>query len=524
MFGNVWRQIKEFSAVGGNATYLLPRWIVLRAVGVLYIIVFAGIIAESQALIGPHGIAPLAGFLDPLAKAHPNPLGAFLRAPSLFWISTSSPMIALLGWAGLVAAAALVLNLWPRLALFACWLIFLSFVATWRQFSGSQVDELLLETGLLCIPFAPAGFRPGLGAGSPPRPIAVFMMRWLLFRVMLESGLLKLASGDPYWRNLTAMNIMYETTPFPTILGYLDHQMPQAYHVFEYGLTFAAEIAAPLLALLGGRRGRWFAFGVWTVFQIGIQLTNNFGWLNTASIALGVLLLDDQMLAGAADKLGLWRFGNFLALKGRGAFSSPATTVWSLYALRVALGAQFCLTLYFFGAVWEDAVYNIQHPVASPLAFASSFHSANVYHLYARMAPVRYGVEFEGSNDGGATWRTYEFRYQPQRTDRISPFIAPLYPRFEATLQIAVFSAPKSPIFPAVAAELISRNPDVMRLFRNDPFPDRPPTMVRMPVYRLAFTDLATRRRTRNFWNKEYEGDYLPMVYLDEHGQLAGGG
>jgi hypothetical protein len=286
LLGGAWWRIKEFSALAADATYLVPRWIVLRAVGIIYAFVFTGIISEAPALIGPHGLVPLAGFFSEWAKTHPNFIEAFLRAPSLFWLNASPGMIATLAWGGLAASIALVLNLWPRMALFVCWLFFLSFVTTWRGFSASQVDQLMLETALLCIPFAPAGLRPGLGTTSPPRPIAVFMMRWLLFRVMFESGLVKIFAGDPHWLNFTALDVLYETTPFPTILAYFDHQMPHAYHVGEIALTFAAEIAAPLMAVFAGRRGRWLAFAIWTVFQLGIQLTNNFGWLNAASAGL----------------------------------------------------------------------------------------------------------------------------------------------------------------------------------------------------------------------------------------------
>jgi len=160
---------------------------------------------------------------------------------------------------GLLAAVALVLNLWSRMALFICWLTLLSFARVWLVFSEPQVDWLMLEVALLSIPFAPAGFRPGLGARSPPATITLFMMRWLLFRVMFGPGLAKLIGGDPHWLNFTAMDVLYETAPCPTILGYLDHQLPHAWHVVEWGLTFVAEIAAPLLAVFGGRRGRWIA-------------------------------------------------------------------------------------------------------------------------------------------------------------------------------------------------------------------------------------------------------------------------
>ena len=518
--GRVWRQARDFCGLGGTTTYLWPRWLVLRAVGIVYLFIFAGIIREGHALVGPQGIAPLGEFFTQLHQVFPRTLEALVRAPSLFWFNTDSGMITFLSWSGFIAAAAVVLNLWPRMALFACWLIFVSFVSTWRVFTPAQLDRLMLETAIICIPFAPAGFRPGLGAASPPRPIAVFMMRWMLFRVMFESGLIKLTVGDPHWRNLTAMEVMYETSPFPTILGYLDHGLPHAYHIFEIALTFAAELLAPLLALFGGWRGRWFAFWVWLMLQGGIQLTSNFGWLNTAAIGLGLLLFDDQMLISATNRLHWRKLAGFLAAK----VTEPAKRTigaFKLYGLRAALGLHFYLTLFFFAKVCGVAVDTLPYAITWPVHLLWEFRSANGYYLYATFDPVRYQVEFEGSNDGGLTWRTYPYRYMPQREDRISPFFAPWFARFDATVEIAGWNGKKSPLMPAVAAHLLARHADVMALFAGDPFPDRPPTLIRMRGYRLRFTDAATHRRTGHYWHKEPAGTYMPMMMLDESGRVV---
>jgi len=523
MLRTAWARIRDFSALGGGASYLWPRWIFLRCVGLVYIIIFAGIIVEGRALIGPHGIAPLSEFREALEATFPSAVERLLRAPSLFWISPGGGMLSLLEWSGLAAAVALVLNLWPRMALFACWLIFLSFVSAWGLFSSSIDDQLMLEVALLCIPFAPAGLRPGLGASSPPRPIAVFMVRWLLFRVMFESGLIKLIHGDANWRNLTAMKVTYETSPLPTILGYLDHQMPQAYHLLEIALTFTAELIAPFLAVFGGRRGRWVAIGVWTAFQAGIQLTTSFGWLNTASIALGLVLLDDQMLGHAAERLRLNRLAQLLA-SAVAAQPARVASARRLYGLRGLLGAHFCLTLYLFAvACMGMTLKEIPRAATRPVEFLfRDFKSANVYIPYASFPLAKYEVEFEGSNDGGSTWRPYEFRYKPQRTDRICRYVAPWFPRFEASLQLAV-NIPGASLIPRTAALLLQRNPDVMGLFRGDPFPDRPATVIRMPVSRFTFTDLATLRRTGNYWDKVFEGDFMPPVSINERGNIVEG-
>ena len=517
--GKAWQRIKDFSGLG-DATYLWPRWIVLRAVGIVYLFVFGGIIREGQALVGPRGIAPLSEFFTQLHQRFPSTIEALIRAPSLFWLNTSAGMITFLSWAGFAAAVALVLNLWPRMALFSCWLVFVSFVTTWRVFTPAQLDRLMLEAALLCIPFAPAGLRPGLGRASSPRPIAVFMIRWLLFRVMFENGMVKLIAGDPHWRNFTAMEVMYETSPFPTIFAYVDYHLPHAYHVFEILLTFIAELAAPVLAVFGGRRGRWFAFWFWLALQAGIQFTSNFGWLNTAAIGMGILLLDDQMLIGAAHRLRLRPLGIFLAAKAAGG-TARAAGAFRLYGLRAALWGHFYLTLFFFAKACGASVNTLPYAMTWPVHLLWEFRSANGYFLYASFDPVRYQVEFEGSNDGGRTWRTYEFRYMPQREDQICPFIAPWFARFEATFEIAGWTGRKSPLMPAVGAHLLARHPEVMGLFRRDPFPDLPPTLIRMRGYRLAFVDPATHRRTGRFWRKEPAGNYLPMLQLDENGQVT---
>lgn len=504
----------------GDATYLWPRWLVLRALGLVFVLAFAGILEQAQVLVGPHGLLPLGNLLADLRPQYAHGWELFLRAPTVFWLGTGAGLIALVAWVGLLSAIALVLNLWPRMTLFVCWLCLLSFVSAWGLWSGSQVDQLLLETSLICLAWAPAGYRPGLGAASPPRPIAVFMVRWLLFRIMLENGIVKVISGDPRWRDWTAMDYLYETSPFPTMLGYLDHQLPHAYHLFEVALTYAAEFPAPLLAVFAGRRGRWWAFAIWTMFQAGIQATNNFGWLNTAAIGLGLVLLDDQMLAAAAGKLRLRRLGEWLAAKAVLRPFSPLPR-WRLAALHTALWTHFSLTLVVFGLLCGRAVEGFPRILGRPFqTFFAGWHSANAYTLFGGLLPARYGIEFEGSNDGGVTWRPYEYRYQPQRTDRMGPFIAPWYARFEATLQIEATKSTPSPLYPIVATHLLQRDPAVMALFRRDPFPDRPPAIIRMPAYQLTFTNLATLRATGNYWHKELVGEYRPMMYLDSSGRV----
>ncbi len=521
------QSVWDFCGLGSDATTLWPRWLILRSVGLIYIIIFAGLLNEGHSLFGPRGLVPIEGFFAAQPHATSERLTAFFQAPSLFWLSSSATALTLVTWTGLLAALALVANLWPRAALLTCWICLLSFVTTWQVYSGTQLDQFMLEAALICLPFAPAGFRPGLGAQSPPRPIALFMLRWLVFRVMFEAGLMKLIAGDERWLNFTAMDALYETAPFPTFLGFLDHQMPHAYHVAEWILTFVAELVGPVLALFAGRRGRGFALISWILLQVGIQLTCNFGWLNLGAIGLGLVLLDDQMLAHAARRCRLDPLATlFTSTATPTATPTPSSTprtgsLWSRYALRGALGAHFALTLIIFVQTLRGALTNTPVELPAILQPLIATRSANAYTLYAHFLPYRFAVEFEGSNDGGETWRPYLYRYQPQRPDQISPFIAPWYPRFEATLQVQANSAEPSPFFATVAGHLLERSPASLSLFARDPFPEKPATLIRLRGYRLSFVDLATHRASGQYWRKQVEGDYLPLMYQNEQHGIA---
>lgn len=515
----VWFQMRDFAGFTGG-TYLWTRWLVLRAVGFVYLFIFAGIIEESPALIGPSGVVPLAGYFAQVRPVLGSFMSKLLHAPTIFWFGQGGAFIAAMAWLGLIAAVALTFNLWPRLALFVCWLLHLSFTATWGEFTPTQIDNMMMEVALLAIPFAPPGLRPGLAAETPPWPITVFMMRWLLFRGMFESGIAKLVSDSPVWRDLTAMDLMYETSPTSTVLGYWAYQLPHAYHVFEIFFTFAAELLAPLLAMFGGRRGRWWALLLWTLLQAGIELTGNFGWINAGAIGLGLMLLDDQMLVAGVQRLRSIRLAAWLSARAARwpTLESPA---WWRYGLGIALWLHFAVTVYYFAKVCRAPVESAPALITAPISWVADFRSANRYYLFEHLAAAHLQVDFEGSNDAGRHWRTFELRDLPQHTDRMAGFIAPRFPRFENTIFFESFRTGQESVITAVAAELLRRNPVIMARFEEDPFPDRPPTLVRMRRYRLVLLDVATHRRTGQYWRKEFAGDYVPAFHRKEDGTVS---
>ena len=162
-------------------TYLWPRWLFLRLLGICFFIGFISMWVQADALIGPTGIYPVKELLDSVSQKN-LPGEEQLKVPTLLWLDTSTHMMDVLFGIGLICAGLVVLNIWPQLALIGCWVCYLSFVAAGRELTNLQSDRLLLECAMLGIFLAPPGQRPRVGIWNPASDLSIFMMRWLLFR------------------------------------------------------------------------------------------------------------------------------------------------------------------------------------------------------------------------------------------------------------------------------------------------------------------------------------------------------
>ena len=80
--------------------------------------------------------------------------------------------------------------------------LYLSLTVASQQFLGYQWDGLLLESGFLAIFLAPLQWLEWKPRWADPPIVIMWLQRWLIFRLMLLSGIVKLVSGDPNWRNL----------------------------------------------------------------------------------------------------------------------------------------------------------------------------------------------------------------------------------------------------------------------------------------------------------------------------------
>src|SRR5271169_251863 len=281
-----------FSPESGPANRALPRWIFLRGLGLIYFSAFYPLLFQIKGLIGPDGILPANEYLQALTKLG---LKRFWYAPTLFWFGSGPHMLMAVCWIGMVAAILLVLNVWPRVMLAVCFVCFLSFASAAQDFSGYQSDGMLLEAGLISLFFAPPGFLPSLGRSHPPSRASLFLLQWEWFRIYFESGMVKLASGDPEWRNFTAMDEYYQNGPLPTWIGWYVQRLPHSFHAFATGATLVLELGLVFMLFLP-RRWRIACFFIVTAWQVPVILTANYTFLNYLVLLLGFLLLDDRFL------------------------------------------------------------------------------------------------------------------------------------------------------------------------------------------------------------------------------------
>ncbi|HEU5340150.1 lipase maturation factor family protein [Edaphobacter sp.] len=516
-----------FAPEEGPRDAYVARWIFLRALGLIYFSAFYSLVFQIRGLIGPEGILPASEYLASVERSL-GPL-RFWFAPTLLWFSSSSHMLMALCWVGIAASLLVVLNIWPRAMLVACFVCFLSFVAAAGDFSGYQSDGMLLEAGFIALFFAPGGFLPGWGCASLAPRASLFLLQWEWFRIYFESGVVKLASGDPQWRHLTAMDQYYQNGPLPTWIGWYVQHLPHWFHASTVVATFALELVIVWMLFLP-RKWRIVCFLIATPWQIVVILTANYAFLNYIVLAMGFLLLDDRFLV---------RFVPSRWLDGLHVADAPAPEMevadadpshgglrehfaQHLRALRLAVIAVMLSWVFYDTTVplLQMAWRSIPLPV-SPIAALDPFRIANQYGLFAVMTPNRYEIEFQGSNDG-VTWTAYPFRYKPQDVKQPPGIYAPYQPRFDWNLWFASLGTwTQYPIVPRTEEALLNNDPDVLELFAGDPFPDKPPQMVRAVLWQYWFSSMDEKRAEGIWWHRTLLGTYAPTLAKDPEGRIG---
>ena len=496
----------------GPSSYVLSRTVFLRLLGVVYLIAFVSLWTQVEGLAGSNGIFPAGNYLEAVGQRWGR--AAAWRAPTLCWLDSSDGMLNGLCAAGTVLSLLLIGGVAPPASLFLLWAAYLSISIVVQPFLSFQWDILLLEAGFLAMFLAPARLWSRPSRERTPLACGIWLERWLLFKLMFLSGVTKLLSGDPTWRDLTALDYHYETQPIPTATSWYVHQLPSWFQKMSVVGMFVIECGVPFL-IFAPRRLRHLGAAAMIGFQVMIAATGNYCFFNLLTIVLCVLLLDDRLLrrfvprrwTGWLDEprpprsgpgwAGGVVVGSAVALVGVSILSFvdemvatqrpgklPAVVVGVLKAADVGLLS------------WGEPL--LLRPIAP-------FRTINGYGLFRVMTTERPEIVIEGTDDG-LRWEAYEFGWKVGDPKRRPRFVAPHQPRLDWQMWFAALSPQGNSYWlEGLMRRLLEGSPEVLDLLAEDgnPFPDQPPQFVRLLYYRYEFTDFAERRQTGAWWRRQ---------------------
>ncbi len=487
-------------------TYLAARRWFLRALGVIFLIAFVSLWVQVDGLIGSGGITPAAQFL-PAVRAQIGDR-AFSVLPTLCWLNSSDAFLHFLCGGGVVLSLLLIFGIAPALSLAGLVVFYLSLAVAGQTFLSFQWDILLIETGFLSVFLAPWRLWWTKANDPPVSRAAMFLLKFLLFKLMLMSGVVKLTSyqlvSDPTedtWWNLTALDYHYWSQPLPTVFAWFADKSPEWFKHFSVAFCLFVEIIVPFF-IWAPRRLRLIACALLIFLQVMIGATGNYNFFNLLTIALCLLLIDDSVCSDReASKVTDRRY-----------------RIWdrlSIYAAIVVIVVTLPINARLIYSAFEpedewSAFFGRMR------AYGETCRIVNGYGLFRVMTKDRKEIVIEGSGDG-IDWKPYEFKWKPGDVMRAPGWCQPHQPRLDWQMWFAALgSYRQNPWFVQTVIALLQGKPEVVALFERNPFPETPPRYVRATFYQYWFTSAEEHGQTGAWWKRQKLGEYLPSISLED--------
>lgn len=469
---------------------------ILRLLGIVYAIAFLVAINQVIPLIGEHGLTPIGIYLKNVSTTLGSDGAGFVRLPSLFWLVHSDTALLVVAWIGFLLSCVVVAGFANAPVLTVLWFSYMSFVHAGQEWYGYGWEIQLTETGFLAIFLCPLIDMRPFPKRETPLPIIV-LFRWLIFRLMLGAGLIKLR-GDQIWRNGTALYYHFETQPIPGPLSRWFHFL--SHNVLKVGVWFnwLAELVAPLF-VFWPRIARHIAGVVIILFQITLILSGNLSFLNWLSIVPALACFDDRFWSAILPRQ-LVRKAKLAAERAEPS-RSMISTAW--------------LVTIIIGFLSFQPVANMLSPGQIMNTSFDPLDLVNTYGAFGTVGQERLNVIFEGTMDNdtsdNAKWKPYIYKGLPVLLDKRPPQIAPYQLRLDWQMWFAAMSSPDEyPWTLNLVSKLLHNDPAAVGLFDSNPFPGKPPRYVRAVLYQYGF---AKPNNTQHlWWNRERISLWLPAM------------
>jgi hypothetical protein len=473
--------------MGGADGFQLTRLLFQRSLGLVYLVAFVSALNQFRPLLGERGLLPAPDFMKAVA---------FFDSPSLFYFFPKDAAFSAAAWLGIALSClavsgvadggsqALSFGVWAGL-----WVLYLSFVNVGQIFYAFGWESLLLEAGFYAMFLGPLGT-------AAPRAV-IWMLRWLMFRVMLGAGLIKLR-GDPCWRDMTCLDYHFETQPMPNGLSWYFHWAPVWTRRLGVGFNHFAEVIAPFGLFLPSRFCA-AAGAVMIVFQLTIMASGNLSWLNFLTIVLAIPAFDDRFLASVLP---------LAAPVPSPQAPAMAVSIWAVAVMVAVLSLK--------------PVRNMLSPHQAMNVSYNPLHLVGTYGAFGSVTRKRYEIVVSGTDEASPSastrWREYEFKGKPGDPLRRPPQIAPYHLRLGWLMWFAAMSpeyeAYQHPWFARLIERLLEGDRGALGLLEYNPFPLRPPRFIRAELYEYRFATPTERRATGAWWVRTRAGAYFPEASL----------
>lgn len=488
-----------------GSTYWLTRFVILRWLGFVYAVAFLVAAFQILPLVGSDGLLPVGAFLERVRVFTGSSAAGFVQLPSLFWLNHSDALLLGAAWAGFALSLLVFAGYANAILLAILWALYMSFVHIGQDWYGYGWEIQLLETGFLAIFLCP------LVDGRPfPRrapPIAVlWLFRWLIFRIMLGAGLIKIR-GDPAWRDLTALFYHFETQPLPNPLSRWFHFLPRG--VLRGGVLFnhLVELVAPFFVFWPWS-ARWTAGALIILFQLVLILSGNLSFLNWLTILPALACFDDRFWKRILPRWLIQKAEN--AARNVQPSQPMEAASWVLAVIIGVLSIQPVSNLF--------SSRQIMNTAFDPL------NLVNTYGAFGTVGRERYNVVFEGTasaNPGDEEgWKEYPYKGLPVALDERPPQVAPYQLRLDWQMWFAAMGSPLEYNWTLFFCwKLLHNDPGALSLLRDNPFPSKPPRYVRAVLYRYEFAP--PNDPQGRYWKREKIRNWLPPLAADDPGFIG---
>ncbi|XP_059572856.1 lipase maturation factor 1 isoform X3 [Alligator mississippiensis] len=447
-------------------SFWLARLALLRGAALLYLVAFLVALHQNKQLIGEKGLLPCKLYLRDVKRYFKGKinLDTVSYAPTILWFLDWSDMDSNLDClAGLgigISAFVLVTGCANMILMALLWLLYLSLVNVGQIWYSFGWESQLLETGFLGIFLCPLWTLSRLPEHTPPSKIVIWGFRWLIFRIMLGAGLIKIR-GDRCWRDLTCMYYHYE-----------------------------------VLLIISG----------------------NLSFLNWLTIVPSIACFDDASLAFLFSSKEGGLKDRVLKMQAKRAAGERHPLRYGC-CIRKVVNASFGVLIAYLSI---PVILNLLNSRQVMNTSFNPLRIVNTYGAFGSITKERTEVIIQGTsslnpNDPAAVWEEYEFKCKPGDLKRRPCLITPYHYRLDWLMWFAAFQTyEQNEWIIHLAGKLLANEEEALSLMAFNPFEGKaPPRWVRGEHFKYKFSQPGGKHAGEGkWWIRKRIGPYFPPVNL----------